>query len=208
MKYYYQYWGYSGNNDGYSAINEDLHAALSKHGWEQDTLSPIAIIHALPEKRLLDEFRQKAKYLIAFTMLESTKIPDSWVTILNEFDEVWCPSEWVKGMFMNNGVTKPIYVMPHGVNTDVFKYYDRSSQLTDEHEKTQPVQVLPLQRILHEPEGMGHAANSVRGRVQGRQKRGASLQDNTRQHTRTGDDNATGTSTRRKTKQTRDSGKA
>lgn len=125
MTSYYQYFHYSGNRDGYSSVAEDMEAALKVAGWEVDTLSPIAVVHALPERRLIEDYKKKAQYVIAYTMLESTRIPEYWVPILNDFDEVWVPSTWAKEMFIKNGITKPIYVVPHGLDPELWKYSKR-----------------------------------------------------------------------------------
>ena len=59
-------------------------------------------------------------YKIGFTMLEVTGIPDEWVLQANLMDEVWVPSEFNRLTFADSGVTKPIHVMPLGVDTNYF----------------------------------------------------------------------------------------
>jgi len=46
------------------------------------------------------------------TVWETTKIPPNWINYLNDdlCDEVWLPSKFNKDVFINNGVTKPIYI--------------------------------------------------------------------------------------------------
>jgi hypothetical protein len=38
-----------------------------------------------------------------------------WVERFNQCDEVWATSDWCAEVFKDNGVTKPIYVYPHGI---------------------------------------------------------------------------------------------
>lgn len=50
-------------------------------------------------------------------------LPMEWVKIMNspEVKEVWTPSNYCKQAFMKSGVQKPITVIPHGINPDVWK---------------------------------------------------------------------------------------
>lgn len=58
---------------------------------------------------------------IAYTMLETDRLPEAWVEQLNLMDQVWTPSEWGKGVFEKSGVTVPVFVVPLSVDTDIFK---------------------------------------------------------------------------------------
>jgi len=64
--------------------------------------------------------KNSGRYRIGYTMLEVDGIPDDWVRLCNEMDEVWVPSTFNEEAFRDSGVTKPIYVMPLGVNPDYF----------------------------------------------------------------------------------------
>ena len=55
------------------------------------------------------------QYQIGYTPWESTKMRDGWVEKLNLCDEVWTTSDWCAEVFKNNGITKPIFVYPHGI---------------------------------------------------------------------------------------------
>jgi len=65
-------------------------------------------------------FSNSGKYRIGYTTCEVDGIPEVWVRVLNEMDEVWATSEWVKKQFEKSGVKKPIYVIPEGVNPNYF----------------------------------------------------------------------------------------
>ena len=59
-------------------------------------------------------------YKIGFTMLETDRIPRDWVRQANLMDEVWTPSTFNAETFRFSGVTRPIHVMPLGVDPDHF----------------------------------------------------------------------------------------
>jgi hypothetical protein len=65
-------------------------------------------------------FSNSGKYRIGYTTCEVDGIPENWVRILNEMDEVWATSEWVKKQFEKSGVKKPIFVIPEGVDPNYF----------------------------------------------------------------------------------------
>jgi len=62
----------------------------------------------------------KNGYRIGYSMLETTGIPKKWVKQANEMDEVWTPSPFNAWTFRKSGVTKPICVMPLGVDINYF----------------------------------------------------------------------------------------
>jgi len=64
--------------------------------------------------------KNKGKYKIGYTMLEVDGFNEEWVRQCNGMNEVWTPSEFNKQGMIKSGVSKPIYVMPLGVNTDYF----------------------------------------------------------------------------------------
>lgn len=59
-------------------------------------------------------------YKIGFTMLETDRIPAEWVRQANLMDEVWAPSTFNARTFKDSGVTRPIHVIPLGVDPDHF----------------------------------------------------------------------------------------
>lgn len=55
----------------------------------------------------------KSMIKLAYSMLETTKIPSKWVELLNaNFDGVVVPDEYLVTVFETSGVTIPIYVLP------------------------------------------------------------------------------------------------
>lgn len=60
------------------------------------------------------------KTRVGFTMLEVDGLPADWVQAANKMDEVWVPSDFNQGTFAESGVTRPIHVIPLGVDLDHF----------------------------------------------------------------------------------------
>ncbi len=60
------------------------------------------------------------KYKIGFTMLETDHIPAEWVRQANLMDEVWVTSSFNEKTFRDSGVTRPIYIVPLGVDPNYF----------------------------------------------------------------------------------------
>src|SRR5579871_702743 len=59
--------------------------------------------------------------LVARTMAATASLPPQSVTVCNEFDELWVPTEFDVETFERSGVRVPIFVVPTGVDTDVFR---------------------------------------------------------------------------------------
>ncbi|MDW8213651.1 MAG: glycosyltransferase [Roseiflexaceae bacterium] len=64
--------------------------------------------------------KNSGRYRIGFTMLEFDRLPQEWVQQANQMDEVWTPTAWGASVFAASGVTRPVYVVPLGVDRDVF----------------------------------------------------------------------------------------
>ncbi len=62
---------------------------------------------------------------IANTMCESDKVSQDWPNKLNAMDHIIVPNEFCRQTFINSGVTKEITVIPHGVDTERFPYFQR-----------------------------------------------------------------------------------
>ncbi len=58
---------------------------------------------------------------IAYSMFESTRIPQEWVLILNTyFDAIAVPDEFLIETYLKSGVKLPIFVLPLGLQLDDF----------------------------------------------------------------------------------------
>src|SRR5262249_14128910 len=65
-------------------------------------------------------WRSKARYRIGYTMLEVDGFPPDWVRQANRMDEVWVPSEFNRKAFLASGLTRPVHVIPLGVDPNYF----------------------------------------------------------------------------------------
>ncbi|MCB1007256.1 MAG: glycosyltransferase [Acidobacteria bacterium] len=65
-------------------------------------------------------FRARGRRRIGYTMLEVDRFPEEWVRQANAMDEVWVPSEFNREGMLASGVTRPVHVMPLGVDPDYF----------------------------------------------------------------------------------------
>jgi len=56
---------------------------------------------------------------------EGTRLHPGWSELLNRtVEKIWVPSEATKSLFKWNGVLKPIEVIPHGTNPEIYKPMD------------------------------------------------------------------------------------
>lgn len=56
-----------------------------------------------------------------YTMWESTELPGDFVKHINLADGVIVPSAWNKRVFEDNGVVRPIFVVPLGIDPEIFR---------------------------------------------------------------------------------------
>lgn len=59
-------------------------------------------------------------YSIGFTYWETNKLKDDWVRDMNKMDEIWTTSQSMVNIFINSGVTVPVYKFNLGVNEKLF----------------------------------------------------------------------------------------
>ncbi|MBK8596266.1 MAG: glycosyltransferase [Holophagales bacterium] len=64
--------------------------------------------------------RGHGRQRIGYTMLEVDGFPAEWVRQANLMDEVWVPSHFNREGLLSCGVTRPVQVMPLGVDVDHF----------------------------------------------------------------------------------------
>ena len=131
------------DGSGYAEFGRHFISAMYKHPDITLILEPVSYEAARPDlgehaKALLYLKDKKAPYAIkvmntipnsipgmvekdcknvCFTMFETSRIPEEWVDLLNKYtDAVFVPCIWNKEVFQSSGVTKPIFVVPPGVN--------------------------------------------------------------------------------------------
>lgn len=81
----------------------------------------VALFFADPLKKKIDFVPQKSAIKIAYSLLESTVVPEAWVGMLNKtFDMVIVADAFYKDVYIKSGVTKPLFVLPHGIYVEEF----------------------------------------------------------------------------------------
>lgn len=69
---------------------------------------------------------------IAYSMLESSAIPQEWIKILNfHFDAVVVPDNFLVDVYKNSGVNLPIFVLPIGMYLDEYFYKQKRNHPGD-----------------------------------------------------------------------------
>lgn len=73
------------------------------------------IAHCTPD--LWQRYTQfeRNKYLIGYTVWETSHIHPSWVQCCNRADEVWVPCDWNMKVFGDSGVSSRLYKVPHAI---------------------------------------------------------------------------------------------
>lgn len=80
----------------------------------------ILIYHSPPYNIDPDKERSQFDYIMLNTVWETTQIPHSWFPTINSFDAVCVPSQQNIKALQESGVTVPIFLAPHGVDTQIF----------------------------------------------------------------------------------------
>lgn len=86
----------------------DLDAVCNKP-IDYDTV----LVHTIPEFFTYWREQERDKYLIGYTVWETTKPPEHWKDLINQLDHLLVPTEWNKSVFEEHGITIPIDVIPH-----------------------------------------------------------------------------------------------
>lgn len=73
-------------------------------------------------------YQYQNSYKVGYTPWESTRIPKGWVQHMQQCDEIWATSNFVKEVYEKNNVHHNIHVIPHGISSD-FSILDR--EVTD-----------------------------------------------------------------------------
>lgn len=67
-------------------------------------------------------FSDVERYKIIYTVYEAKNIPSEWVSLVEKFDELWCPSQFALDSFLNAGVNiDNTLVVPEGVDTELYQ---------------------------------------------------------------------------------------
>jgi len=74
------------------------------------------IVHSTPDLwHHWTRFEQN-KYVIGYTVWETSKLHPTWVTSCNKANEVWVPCDWNIDVFKESKVSVPLYKIPHAID--------------------------------------------------------------------------------------------
>lgn len=65
-------------------------------------------------------FHNSGKYKIGHCEFEGEEFPAEWQEYLNLVDELWVPTKWDREKAIKAGCNKPIYIIPQGINPDIY----------------------------------------------------------------------------------------
>ena len=84
---------------------------------------------------LIQKRKERGLNLILNTVWETTRIPSHWFPLINEFDAVCVPSLQNIESLKNSGVKVPVFLVPHGADTEFFKPENQKIQAMDNKRK-------------------------------------------------------------------------
>jgi glycosyltransferase involved in cell wall biosynthesis len=117
---------------GYGLMSYQFGERLKAHGHtvhyhDQDPKKEADIwLWIRPPHYIKEPYFDQTKPNVFFTMHEQetfTGWKADWPTLLNKCKAVITPTEWNKEVFIKQGVTVPVFVVPLGVDTKVFSGY-------------------------------------------------------------------------------------
>lgn len=108
---------------GYGYAGYHIVTSLQKLGYKVPFKYKSAKVQLNFSQPQFFEFN-KDQYQIGYMPWESTELQEGWLETLNQCDEVWATSPWVKQVYENCGVTPPIHVYEHGIE-DIWKPFKR-----------------------------------------------------------------------------------
>lgn len=80
-----------------------------------DKSSQTDIYHCIPHR-----YQKTQRKSIGIALFETINPPDHWISLMNNMDEIITASEFNKNIFISGGLKKPIHVIPHTFNSDMF----------------------------------------------------------------------------------------
>lgn len=86
----------------------------------------VVIVHLTPDLAPIHARKHPDKYVINYTVWETSKLHPLWAGACNGVDEVWVPCDWNVKAFKESGVRKPVHKIPHGIDTDMYVGADPS----------------------------------------------------------------------------------
>lgn len=75
----------------------------------------IVINHSVP-----DGFVKSQRYSVGFTFWETNRLPNYWVDLCNDMDEIWTCSTAMQKVFIESGVHRPVHEFKLGVDPNIY----------------------------------------------------------------------------------------
>jgi glycosyltransferase involved in cell wall biosynthesis len=100
-------------------LSEEMLRLLSRDGQ----LLPGPVVMSACLQPALERYAVGEHFI--HTMWESSKLPADWPHKLNRARTVMVPTHFVARVFRDNGVTRPIVVIPDGIDPEVYRWVDR-----------------------------------------------------------------------------------
>ncbi|GIP31287.1 glycosyltransferase [Paenibacillus sp. J2TS4] len=91
----------------------------------------VLIYHSPPWKIDTKKERKQFDYLILNTVWEAARMPNSWLLTINQFDAACVPSTHNMEAMGNSGVHVPLFLVPHGVDTNKYKPENRKLSIKE-----------------------------------------------------------------------------
>ncbi|MEC0227075.1 glycosyltransferase family 4 protein [Paenibacillus alba] len=130
-----------------------IRIGASNHGRSPVSGKKVLIYHYLPSRIHMTKERSVYDPVILNTVWETSKTPKGWLANMNKFDAICVPSQHNKKALRNSGVTVPIFIAPHGVNTKEFHPNNKKLHVPNAAGKFTFVSVFGFQHRKN-PEGL------------------------------------------------------
>lgn len=80
----------------------------------------ILVAHVQPWDIDYRKERERFDYVFHYNVFEPDRLHQEWVTTLNSVDAIFVPSIHNRNICKNSGVNKPVYIIPHGVDLNIY----------------------------------------------------------------------------------------
>lgn len=138
-------WNYNRSalqNEGYRTSAEEISSRVHKKGLNTEIYIdelPMGIVNLINQSgdnqrfincdsndvfinnTLPSSYKISNGYNIGFSYWETTRIPKDWVDKMNKMDEIWTTSKFIKNVFIESGVTVPVYAFTLGIDDELYR---------------------------------------------------------------------------------------
>lgn len=117
----------------FTEMDQDMQEKLRILNEKPDAMDKrkILIYHAPPWKIDTEKERKRFDHLILNTVWEAARIPNSWLSTIDQFDGACVPSHHNMETMVNSGVQVPVFLVPHGTDTNKFQPGNRKLTLKE-----------------------------------------------------------------------------